>query len=430
MNAEILTIGSELLTPGRQDTNAAYLIDQLASLGILVIHRATIPDDRRAIAEAAEQALARSDLVIATGGLGPTSDDVTREGFGDALSLALRVDAGILETIRRRFERRGIAMPEVNRKQAEVLEGAEILANAVGTAPGLWLTVPTAGTPGRLAAAKEVILLPGPPPELHSVFETHVLGRLARLAASAKGIVYVTQRLFVAGLPESVVEERIGAIYREIENPRTTILASPGQVEIHLVAKAGTASEASATNEALASKIRVVLGNHIFSEAGESLEEVVGRLLAERSLSLAVAESCTGGLITHRLTEVAGSSRYVERGFVTYSNASKVELLGVDAELIRSHGAVSPEVAESMARGARTRAGTDIAIAVTGIAGPSGGTAEKPVGLVFIAVCDEGACLVHRFLFPGNRVQVKRWSSQMALDLLRWRLLGEEIPPS
>ncbi|HEX9725586.1 MAG TPA: competence/damage-inducible protein A [Vicinamibacteria bacterium] len=426
MNAEILTIGSELLTPGRHDTNAAYLIEQLTSLGILVIHRATIPDDRRAIAEAAKQALIRADLVLATGGLGPTSDDVTREGFGDALGLALHVDEGVLETIRRRFERRGIAMPEVNRKQAEVLEGAEILANTLGTAPGMWITVPAATTPKKTAAAKEVILLPGPPPELHSVFESHVL---ARLAASAKGIAYVTKRTLVAGLPESVVEQKIGSIYRDIENPRTTILASPGQVEIHTVAKADTASEASATNEALASKIRAVLGNRIFSEAGESLEEVVGRMLVERSLSLAVAESCTGGLITHRLTQVAGSSRYLERGFVTYSNASKVELLGVDAELIRSHGAVSPEIAESMARGARTRAGTDIAIAVTGVAGPSGGTAEKPVGLVFIAVCDKDACVVRRFLFPGNRAQVKRWSSQMALDLLRWRLLGEEIPP-
>ncbi|HEY7697120.1 MAG TPA: nicotinamide-nucleotide amidohydrolase family protein, partial [Vicinamibacteria bacterium] len=226
------------------------------------------------------------------------------------------------------------------------------------------------------------------------------------------------------------VEQRIGSMYRDIENPRTTILASPGQVEIHTVAQAATASEANAINAALASNVRTVLGNHIFSEAGESLEEVVGRLLAERSLSLSVAESCTGGLITHRLTEVAGSSRYLERGFVTYSNESKVDLLGVDAGLIRSHGAVSAEVAESMARGARTRAGTDFAIAVTGIAGPSGGTAEKPVGLVFIAVCDESACLVRRFLFPGNRVLVKRWSAQMALDLLRWRLLGEEIPPS
>lgn len=423
MNAEILTIGSELLTPGRSDTNSAYLMERLASLGIPVIHRATVADDRSAISEAARQALARADLVLVTGGLGPTSDDLTREGFADALGLALGFDEGVMEKIRRRFEDRGLAMPEVNRKQAQVLQGAEVLPNPVGTAPGLWITVPAAVAPNLSKVAKKVVLLPGPPPELHSIFESHVL---RRLATSAQGTAYVTKRLFVAGLPESAVEQKVGAIYRDIDNPRTTILASAGQVEIHLIAKGRTASEANAANEGLAKKMRAVLGNHVFSEEGESLEEVVGRLLAENSLSVTVAESCTGGLVTHRLTRVSGSSRYLERAFVTYSNASKVELLGVDDELIRSHGAVSPEVVESMARGARSRARTDLAIAVTGIAGPSGGSAEKPVGLVFVAVCDQSGCVVRKLQIPGNRAQVQRWSSQAALDLLRSRLLDQD----
>ena len=422
MRAEVLTIGTELLTPGRGDTNSGYLIERLGAVGIPVIHRATILDDRRAIAEAARHAVARADLVLATGGLGPTSDDVTREGFADAMGLALDLDEIVLEKIRVRFESRGLVMPEVNHRQAQVLAGAEVLANAVGTAPGQWIrwSAHAGGAP------TEIVLLPGPPEELRSVFEAHVLPRLEK---SAQGVTYVMQRLLVSGLPESAVEQIVGAIYRELDNPRTTILASPGQVEIDLVAKGRTVSEAKGLNEMLVQKMRAVLGNRIFSEEGEPLEEVVGRKLSERSLSLAVAESCTGGLITHRLTQVSGSSRYLERAFVTYSNASKVELLGVDEELIRSHGAVSHEVAESMARGARSRARTDLAIAVTGIAGPTGGSADKPVGLVFVAVCDDSGCIVQKLQIPGTRTQVKQWSSQAALDLLRWRLIGQE-PPS
>jgi len=422
LKAEVLTIGSELLVPGRGDTNTAYLIEELTALGIPVIHRATVWDDRSAISEAARQALARADLIAVTGGLGPTSDDLTREAFADALGLTLRIDEGVSKAIRRRFESRGIAMPEVNQKQAQVLEGADVLANPVGTAPGLWIPVSAAG------GSAVVILLPGPPPELHAVFETHVVPRLKKKTAG--GVVYRTKRLFVAGLPESVVEQKVGAVYRNVDNPRTTILASPGQVEIHLNAQGRSASEADRANEALAKEMRMALGERIFSERGESLEEVVGRLLTEKSLTIALAESCSGGLISHRLTQVPGSSRYVERGFVTYSNESKVELLGVDEELLRQHGAVSHEVADAMARGARARARTDVAVAVTGIAGPAGGSAEKPVGLVFLAVSDAGGCVVRRVQFPGNRAQVKRWSSQMALDLLRWRLLGKEPPES
>jgi len=424
LQAEVLTIGSELLTPGRVDTNAAYLMERLAAIGVPVIHRATVEDDRLAIAEAARQAVARAELVLVTGGLGPTSDDLTREGFADALGLGLSVDEHVLAGIRLRFQRRGLTMPDVNRKQAMVFEGAEVLANEAGSAPGLWISLPAnrAEKTGR-----EVVLLPGPPLELRSMFELMVL---PRLAVRARGVVYRTKRLLIAGLAESSVEQEVGWIYGNVDNPRTTILASPGQVELRLTARAATAGEADALNEALAKRLRDALGSRIFSEEGRSLEEVVGSMLAERSLSLAVAESCTGGLIAHRLTEVSGSSRYLERGFVTYSNQSKAELLGVDMDLIRTHGAVSQEVAESMAKGARMRAGTDLGVAVTGIAGPTGGTANKPVGLAFIAVSDESGCVARRLQLPGGRSQVKWWSSQAALDLLRMRLKERYPSPS
>lgn len=417
MKAEILAIGSELLTPRRTDTNSAYLSAQLAAVGIPVEFRATLGDDRALIAEAFRQAVDRAEVVLATGGLGPTADDLTREGLADALGLALVEDPTIVERLRARFARRGLQMPEVNRKQALVPVGAEVLANRVGTAPGLWVPVSRGGR------EVVVVLLPGPPNELEPMLEKDVL---PRLASRAGGVVYRVKLLFIAGLPESLVEQNVGALYRSVSNPSTTILAGAGQVELHLTAWGTTAKEAEARNEELASRMRQVLGRHIFSESGEGLEHVVGRLLASRGLTLAAAESCTGGLILHRLTEVPGASSYVERGSVTYSNRSKVEMLGVPDELIQIHGAVSVEVAEAMARGARERAGTDIGLAATGIAGPSGATPEKPVGLVFIALADRQGVVSQRFLLPGGRSQVKWWSSQAALDLLRLRLLGEE----
>jgi nicotinamide-nucleotide amidase len=411
MKAEILTVGSELLSPGRIDRNAELLIEKLGSIGLPVVFRATVGDDRELLVETAKQAFGRSDLVIVTGGLGPTSDDVTRESFAEAMGLELVLDESVLAAIRRRFSKRGYTMPDVNRRQAMVPLGAEVLTNPVGTAPGLWIKGPR---------HTEVILLPGPPAEMVSIFEKHVQPRL-----SSPGEVFRTQRLLVAGLPESAVEEKIGALYRDVDNPHTGLLASGGQVEIRLTARGGDTIQAEAKLERLVSPIRRALGQHLFSESGETLEQVVGRLLTAAGKTLSIAESCTGGLITHRLTEVAGSSRYLERGFVTYSNESKVALLGVPGELIESEGAVSESVVRAMVRGARERAGTDLALAVTGIAGPSGGRAEKPVGLVFIATGDARGEDVSRFQFPGGRARVKQWTAQTALNLLRLRLLLE-----
>jgi nicotinamide-nucleotide amidase len=417
VEAEIITIGSELLEPGRTDTNSAYLTAKLASVGIPVVFHAKVGDDRTQIAEVVRHALARSDLVLATGGLGPTSDDVTREGFADAMGLDLQLDENVLDQIHRRFTSRGYRMPDVNRRQAMVPHGARVLPNRDGTAPGLWIPWTSS-----VQEHKDVILLPGPPREVCSIFEEHVLPHLAGRRGEW---IFRGKRMFVTGLTESAVEEKIGEFYRELDNPRTTILSSAGQIEINMTAKGRDAAEADGSIETLLGRFRGALGRHIFSESGETLEQVVGHLLKEAGTTLAVAESCTGGLIAHRLTEVAGSSAYFEQGFITYSNQSKVDLLGVPPELIREHGAVSEPVARAMARGARKRAGVDIAIAVTGIAGPGGGSPEKPVGLVFVAVSDTVGEKVERYQLPQGRSRIKRWTSQLALNLLRLRLMKQ-----
>ncbi|HXV63710.1 MAG TPA: competence/damage-inducible protein A [Vicinamibacteria bacterium] len=415
MKAGILNVGNELLAPGRIESNAAYLTEHLGALGIPVVLRAVVGDDENAIADTMRHILERADIIFVSGGLGPTSDDLTREALMRAFEVGASVDRAWLDTIHSRFERRGIEMPRVNEKQALVPEGAELLANPLGTAPGLWFPARPKGV---------VVLLPGPPRELQTLFETHLASRLAALG---RGIFYRMLKLTVAGLPESVVEQAIGDVYRDSTNPMTTILASAGEVEIRLTASAESSEEAERRNEELATGIRRALGDAIFTEANESLEAVVGRLLLERDQRLAIAESITGGLIAHRLTEVPGSSRYFDQGVVTYSNESKVGLLGVARELIDRVGAVSPEVAQAMALGARERSGADVAVGVTGIAGPDGATPTKPVGLVYIGVASSGAARVERFVFPGERSYVKRWASQMALNLVRLHLIRERV---
>ncbi len=413
MKVAIVTVGSELLVPGRTDTNTPWLTDKLAAAGVEVTFRATVGDDEERIAESLRLALRGADLVLSTGGLGPTSDDLTREAAARLLGLELVLKEPTLEEIRRRFDERGIAMPAVNRKQAMVPAGAEILENEVGTAPGLWIA--NAGKPG-----KEVALLPGPPVELHPMFERSVL---PRLVARSGATVYRTRKLWIVGLPESAVEQLVSDAYRACENPVTTILAAPGQVELRLTAQGASVDEADERNEELAARLRGILGAHVFSESEEELEEVVGRLLVEKGLSLGVAESVTGGLIAHRITRVAGSSRYFDLGVVTYSNEAKTELLGVDPGLFEDVGAVSEDVARSMAAGIRRRSGSDLGIATTGIAGPGGATPTKRVGLVYIAVSGPGVEEVERYQFPGQRVAVKRWASQAALNRVRLVLL-------
>ncbi|HEY7698731.1 MAG TPA: competence/damage-inducible protein A [Vicinamibacteria bacterium] len=411
MQAEILAVGEELLAPGRVESNSLYLTEKLTAIGIPVGFRGIVGDEEGRIAAAIRHALERSDLVLVTGGLGPTADDRTRDAVCRALGLSMRLDETILEGLRKRFAKRGIEMPEVNRRQAMVPEGASVLENRRGTAPGLLLST---------SERRTLVLLPGPPRELEPMFEDAVMPRLKALAGE---VYYRTRKLWVAGLPESSVEQKIVSTYSAYENPLTTILAAPGQVEIRLTAKGRSAAAADERNEKLAAKLRAILGEHLFSESEESLEAVVGALLLDAGMRITVAESITGGLIAHRVTQVPGASRYFDTGFVTYSNESKTALLGVPEELFRRVGAVSEEVALAMATGALERASADIAVSVTGIAGPTGGSDEKPVGLVYFGLATRDSARAERRQFPGERRQVKRWSAQTALDLVRLEIL-------
>ncbi len=415
MKAEIVAVGSELLGPLRAETNGLWLTGRLLDAGIEVVARATLADDRALVASAFREALARADVVIATGGLGPTADDLTREAASDATARPLARDAAILETLRARFVRLGRTMSPTNEKQADLLRGALALENARGTAPGQWLPL----------GERVLVLLPGPPGEMKPMFEEKVLPRLRERAGPSR--VVRRRVLRIAAMPESAVDEVAAPIYSRFENPKTTILGAAGQVELHLVAHGEGEADAEARIEDLAALLRAALPGRVYSEDGRDLPHVVVSLLRERDLTLAVAESCTGGLLCARLTEVPGASAVVERAFVTYANRAKVEELGVSAADIDRHGAVSEEVAAAMAAGALSRAGARVGVGITGIAGPEGGTDEKPVGLVYVATCGAAGTAVRRNLFPGGRERVRFQATQVALEMVRRGLLG--LPP-
>jgi nicotinamide-nucleotide amidase len=413
--AVIIAVGSELLTPFRTDTNSLFITSKLNDLGVEVAAKLIVPDRREELAAAIVESLRRCDLVVLTGGLGPTDDDVTRLAVSDALGLPLDEHAEILERIRRRFERRGMEMPAVNRVQAQVLRGAAVLPNANGTAPGQWVEH------GRQVVA----LLPGPPREMRPMLESALAERLEPLARGGR---LYRRVIKIAGRTESDVEQVTQPVYARFAGWQlpvsTSILAAPGQIELHFSVRADHAAQADATLSRATSEIEAVIGGDIFSTDGRTLEHVVGDLLRRRSWRIAVAESCTGGLVASRLTDVAGSSEYVERGVVAYSNRAKTELLGVPEEMIREHGAVSESVGGAMAAGIRARAGVEIAVGVTGIAGPTGGSDAKPVGTVVIAVASPSGVRVRRFVFPGGREQVKSFASQTALNMVRLVLEG------
>jgi nicotinamide-nucleotide amidase len=410
MRAEILAVGSELLTPLRSDTNALWLTERLIEVGVLVGARTTVADDPALLESAFRTALARADIVISTGGLGPTEDDLTREAAAAALGRALRRDPGILEALRARFAKYKRPMAAINEKQADVIDGSFVLDNPRGTAPGQRVE-----DGGRM-----LVILPGPPSEMKPMFEEQVL---PVVRARTGGAVLKTRVLKIASMSESDVDQTVSPLYKTFTNPRTTILSAPGQVELHLTAGGSSLAEVEERLEALGSGIRGLLAGCVFSEDGRELPAVLG----ERGLSLAVAESCTGGLLAARLTEVPGSSAFFERGFVTYSNRSKVELLGVPADLIKAQGAVSEAVAAAMAAGARRSAGADIGVGITGVAGPDGGTPEKPVGVVFVALDGAAGTRVRQALFPGDRERIRHQATQSTLEMLRRGLLG--LPP-
>ena len=425
LSAEIIAIGSELLSPNRSDTNSLWLTDQLNRIGIDVKLKTIVGDDDARLEEVVKDAVKRSRVVITTGGLGPTEDDITRKVVARALGKRLSLDEKVLEEIRERFRSFGIAnMPERNSRQAMVIAGAEVLPNPNGSAPGLYLEVSVSSDrtlpDGRVSDACVIALLPGPPREMKPMFENHVLPRIGNLAGDTR---FATRVLRVAGLGESAVDEKIAPIYTKYENPQTTILFNSSEIEIHLRAHGRTEADADALLDDLSLKIEKELGNAVFSFRGEMMEEVVGRRLAMTEFTVAVAESCTGGLIAQRLTNVPGSSKYFLEGVVTYSNESKVRLLGVDKKMIKEFGAVSQQVARDMARGVRHKAKSDFGLAVTGIAGPGGGTEEKPVGLVYIALADDAHTEHRKLMIPGDRELIRWRASQAALDMLRRRLI-------
>ena len=413
--AEIVAVGTELLTPFRSDTNSLFLTAGLNELGIVVRRKSIVGDHEEDLAAAVRAALARVDLLVICGGLGPTEDDLTRETVAGVLDRSLREDPAIVERLRTRFARRGWDMPRNNRRQARVPAGAVVLDNPRGTAPGLWLEHDD----------RVVVLLPGPPRELEPMFTGLVEGRLA---ARATGERLYRRVLQVAGRGESHVEERAQPVYerwrRAEPGVETTVLASPGLVELHLSTRAGSASAAAAVLDGAAGELAEALGDHLFSADGRSLPEVVGTLLARDGLRVAVGESCTGGLVTARLVDVPGSSGYVEAGVVAYSNAVKQAALGVPGAVLEAHGAVSEPVALAMAAGARRVGNADLGIGVTGVAGPGGGTDAKPVGTVCIAVVGPGGAeSATTVRLPGDRAAIRGQAARVALDLLRRALL-------
>lgn len=413
MPAEILTIGTEILLGQIVDTNAAYVAERLAEAGIDVYQKTTVGDNLGRVASAFREALGRADIIIATGGLGPTEDDLTREAVADVLGLKLVEDPEILQGIQKRFAARGLTMTENNRKQAQVPKGAEVLDNPRGTAPGLYVPA---------GEGKVIVLMPGVPSEMRPMLTEQVIPRL-RDAFGIRARI-VSRVLKTCGIAESKVDAAINDLFRTQRNPSIALLAHAGEIHIRLTAKADSPEAIAGMLDDLEARIRQRLGPLVFGRDAERLEDVLGGILRARGERLAVAESCTGGLIAHRLTNVPGSSDYFEGGVVAYSNAAKAAVLGVPETLMARHGSVSREVAEAMAHGVRHLARSHYGLATTGIMGPGGATPGKPVGLVHIALNWEGGGLARHYRFLADRETNKVRVAQMALELLRRHLLG------
>ena len=414
VNAEIIAVGSELLTPFRMDTNSLFLTEQLNQLGVEVVFKSVVGDDLKRLVGAAQHALYRSEILIFSGGLGPTEDDLTREAVAEALGVPLRRDEAILTSIEQRFASRGWKMSPNNAKQADVLEGAVVLPNPNGTAPGQWMS-------GKFDGRERiVILLPGPPHELKALFEAECRERLRDKVPPA---FLATRVLKVAMLGESLVDARVAPIYKRFGEVQTTILAGAGEIQLHFKSRAATVDAAQARVDEAADAVEEELDDAVYSRNGESLEQIVGYWLQMRNATLAVAESCTGGLLGERITSVGGSSRYFVGGAIVYSNAVKTDLAGVPADMIERHGAVSREVAAALAEGIRYRCEATFGVGITGVAGPAGGTPDKPVGLVFHALASDSGTEVIERKFPGDRKRIRWFATTLALDMVRRKLM-------
>jgi competence/damage-inducible protein CinA-like protein len=409
--AAILAIGSEMLSPLRSDTNSLWITARLEEVGILVVRKSIIGDEVGHISRELDAAAAAAPLIFTTGGLGPTADDLTVAAVAKWLGAELKRDQGFVAKIRARFEARGIRMPAVNEKQADFIVGAKVLENPRGTAPGFWAK-------GR---GVEVVVLPGVPSEMREIMEG---GVLPALYGRTGGKVLRRRVLRIGGTGESAVEELVTPVYQKWKEHPVTILASPGEVQLHLAVRESP-ERVEAILSAMEQDFREALGHRLFGRDEEDLAAAVGALLREKGKTLALAESCTGGMISTLVTDVAGSSDYFLGGVVSYANQAKESLLGVSEETLRLHGAVSEQGAREMARGARERFDADLAAAVTGIAGPGGGSEEKPVGTVFFALSSrDGREFARRRSFIGDRAQVRRSASLVALELIRRELAG------
>jgi nicotinamide-nucleotide amidase len=414
MKAEIIAVGSEMLTPHRQDTNSLYVTEKLNQIGVNVAFKSIVGDRRRDIVNVIRTALRRVDIVILMGGLGPTEDDLTREAAAEALAMQLRRDATQVAALHARAASWRISMPQNNLKQADVLEGGTLLPNPNGSAPGQFIDTVFDGY------RKLVFLVPGPPHECKPLFDAECLPRL-RETVPPRAI--ASRTLKAAMIPESQADKLLSPIYSTYTDVHTTILAHAGDIQLTLECAKPTLEEAQARVDELAGKLEEPLEDWLYSSDGETLEQIVLYYLGLRQATLAVAESCTGGMIAQRITSVPGSSRSFKGGVVVYSNDLKIGLAGVPAEAIAQHGAVSDEVSRAMAEGIRRRTGASIGLGITGVAGPSGGTPNKPVGLVYVAVTDGQRTDSIDRTFRGDRQRIREWATQQALDMVRKRLM-------
>jgi nicotinamide-nucleotide amidase len=418
LRCEILSTGDEVLTGQLTDTNAAFLADRLASLGFEVVRHTTVGDDRGALTDAFRQLGSGADVVLCTGGLGPTVDDLTTEVAAAVLGVGLRLDQAALTHMEGLWSSRGRTMPENNRKQALLPETAEVLANPVGTAPGFTARI------GRA----QFFFMPGVPHEMKKMFAEQAAPRLEKLRAEPT--VFDVRMLRSFGLTESAVDEALSGLEALHPGVKLGFRAHFPEIQIKLTVKGPDVAAARERLEAAAEEVRRRIGARVFSE-GTAMEEVVGEGLRRAKATLTTAESCTGGLVAEMITAIAGSSDYFDRAFVTYSDQAKMDLLGVSAEVLREHGAVSEPCARAMAEGARARAGTTYAVSVTGLAGPGGGTADKPVGLVFVGLATPDRTVVRKLLWPGRRRdQIRSVSAMVALDLVRRALAGLPLEDS
>jgi nicotinamide-nucleotide amidase len=414
MKAEIIAVGSEMLTPWRQDTNSLYLTEKLNEIGITVTFKTIVGDRLKDLVSSIRTALGRVDVLVIMGGLGPTEDDLTREAVAGALSINLRRDASQVAALHARAASWRITMPQNNLKQADVLEGATVLPNANGSAPGQWLDITFEGY------RKIIALIPGPPNECKPLFDSEIMPRL-RSSVPSRHIAKRTLR--AAMIPESQADKLLAPIYTTYKDVETTILAHAGDIQLTLLCSKSNPELARQRVDELAGRLEETLEDWLYSSTGESLEQIVLYYLGLRQSTLAVAESCTGGMVAQRITSVPGSSRAFLGGAVVYSDSLKAAFAGVSTDLIARHGAVSAEVAEALANGIRIRTGATLGLGITGIAGPSGATDNKPVGLVYIALSDPHRTDVMDRTFRGDRQRIREFASQQALDLVRRRLI-------